>query len=125
MKHPTSSINKIIFGGGSVSGSERKSSVGILMGGSKNVDNVFGLFVFIIFNLILQLGITYYVMMKYWSASASYSPMLFLSQLFVILILASCNLPYLVKFILLSAFSVALGIVVGRMSEKKIEKRLK
>jgi hypothetical protein len=63
--------------------------------------------------------------MKYWSASASYSPMLFLSQLFVILILASCNLPYLVKFILLSAFSVALGIVVGRMSEKKIEKRLK
>jgi hypothetical protein len=120
MKHPTSSMNKIIFGGGSVSGSERKSSVGILMGGSKNVG---GLFVFIIFNLIVQLGITYYVMMKYWSAS--YSPMLFLSQIFVILILASCDLPYLVKFILLSAFSVALGIVVGRMSEKNIEKRLK
>jgi len=113
-------MNKIIFGGGSVSGSERKSSVGILMGGSKNVG---GLFVFIIFNLIVQLGITYYVMMKYWSAS--YSPMLFLSQIFVILILASCDLPYLVKFILLSAFSVALGIVVGRMSEKNIEKRLK
>ena len=109
-------MNKIIFGGGSVSGSERKSSVGILMGGSKNVG---GLFVFIIFNLIIQLGITYYVMMKYASASASYSPMLFLSQIFVILILASCNLPYSVKFILLSAFSVALGIVVGRMSSRE------
>jgi hypothetical protein len=124
MTYATSSLYKTFFGG---SRSSSKSIVApdmvILFGGAKapslssllNEKKEFLLYVFA--NLIVQLGITYYVMTNYSSNKEMSHLLLFLSQLFIIFILAFVPMPAWLKFILFSIFSVTFGIMLSSLKK--------
>jgi FtsH-binding integral membrane protein len=124
MTYATSSLHKTFFGG---SRSSPKSIVApdmvILFGGAKapslssllNEKKEFLLYVFA--NLIVQLGITYYVMTNYSSNKEMSHLLLFLSQLFIIFILAFVPMPAWLKFILFSIFSVTFGIMLSSLKK--------
>jgi len=93
----------------------------ILMGGGK-VPSLTSLFkekkqflIYVFANLIVQLGITYYVMTNYSSNKEMSHLLLFLSQLFIIFILAFVPMPAWLKFILFSIFSVTFGIMLSSL----------
>ena len=132
MVHATSCLYKTFFGGSSSlkskgagmgAGMGAGVSPGILMGGGKlpslsllfNQKKEFLLYVFA--NLIVQLGITYYVMTNYNAKPEMSHLMLFLSQLFIIFILAFVPMPAWMKFILFSVFSATFGIMLASLKK--------
>lgn len=136
----SSLYNRFMSGGGGSSGSGSRGSgsgcgcslfSGGAKGGSKSVEflkllNQKKSFLILVFaNLIAQLGITYYVMMNYASASTSASAsastdkskqptgqfyLLFFLQLIIIFVLALVPMPSWLKFIIFSIFSASFGI---------------
>ena len=121
MTYATSSLYKTFFGGDrSSSKSIVAPNMVILMGGGKGLSVLkdkkqFLIYVFV--NLIVQLGITYYVMTNYNSNREISHLMLFLSQLFIIFILAFVPMPAWLKFILFSIFSVTFGIMLSSLNK--------
>ena len=93
----------------------------ILMGGGK-VPSLTSLFkekkqflIYVFANLIVQLGITYYVMTNYVEKRQISHLLLFLSQLFIIFILAFVPMPAWLKFLLFSVFSATFGIMLASL----------
>jgi FtsH-binding integral membrane protein len=123
MTYATSSLYKTLFGG-SRNGTNRiiAPDMVILMGGSANTFNSLlkdkkQFLIYVFANLIVQLGITYYVMMNYNAKSEVSHLMLFLSQIFIIFILALVPMPAWLKFILFSIFSLTFGIMLASLKK--------
>jgi FtsH-binding integral membrane protein len=75
--------------------------------------------ILVLSNLIVQLGITYYVMMNYQGdTSAMSSLMLFLAQLLIIFVLAFIPMPSFFKFILFVVLSVTFGVLLASLKKK-------
>lgn len=92
-------------------------------GGLKSVKNLFVLmnekkrFLILVFaNLLVQLGITYYVMVKA-NMNVSWFP-LFIANMIIILVLALVPMPQFVKFILFCIFSSILGVMLSSLKKK-------
>jgi FtsH-binding integral membrane protein len=119
-QYATSSLYKTFFGGARSPKSIVAPDMIILMGGGKGLSlfkekKQFLIYVFA--NLIVQLGITYYVMMNYSSNREMSNLLLFLSQIFIIFILAFVPMPAWMKFILFSTFSVTFGIMLASLKK--------
>ena len=123
MTYATSSLYNTFFGGSRSPKSIVAPDMVILFGGGKtpslssliNEKKEFLIYVFA--NLIVQLGITYYVMMNYNANLEMSHLLLFLSQLFIIFILAFLPMPAWLKFILFSVFSVTFGIMLSSLKK--------
>jgi len=132
MSYATSSIYNTLFGGAKKSGKDvilfggsgaKKSGKDvILFGGAKIgelLKNKKEFLIFVFSNLIVQLGITYYVMMNYKNQNSNMSHLLLLlSQIFILFILALVPMPSWLKFILFSIFSVTFGIMLSSLKNK-------
>ena len=121
MTYATSSLYKTFFGGSRSSKSMVLPDMVILMGGGK-VPSLTSLFkekkqflIYVFANLIVQLGITYYVMTNYVEKRQISHLLLFLSQLFIIFILAFVPMPAWLKFLLFSVFSATFGIMLASL----------
>jgi len=123
-----SSLHKTLFGGSRGSNKLIMSDMVIMGGGGTGIGSVFKLlnskkeFLICVFaNLIVQLGITYYVMMNFDSSSYSkqnmYHLILFLTQIFIIFILALVPMPAWLKFISFSVFSFTFGIMLASLKK--------
>jgi len=126
MTYATSSLHKTLFGGSRYSKGIVAPDMVILMGGgSTNISKLLNdkkqFLIYVFANLIVQLGITYYVMTNY-NADSNKARMsnilLFLSQLFIIFILALVPMPAWMKFILFSVFSVTFGIMLASLKKE-------
>ena len=122
MTYATSSLYKTLFGGERSSKTIVAPDMVILMGGSANTFNSLlkdkkQFLIYVFANLIVQLGITYYVMMNYNAKSEVSHLMLFLSQIFIIFILALVPMPAWLKFILFSIFSLTFGIMLASLKK--------
>jgi FtsH-binding integral membrane protein len=125
MPYATSSLYKTFFGGLKKGGNMVLGSDMVIMGGSK-ASNFIQLLndkkeflILVLSNLIVQLGITYYVMMNYQGdTSAMSSLMLFLAQLLIIFVLAFIPMPSFLKFILFVVFSVTFGVLLASLKKK-------
>ena len=122
MPYATSCLHKTFFGGSRPSKSIVAPDMVILFGGSANSFN--SLFkdkkqflIYVFANLIVQLGITYYVMTNYSSNKEMSHLLLFLSQIFIIFILAFVPMPAWLKFILFSIFSATFGIMLASLKK--------
>jgi FtsH-binding integral membrane protein len=128
-KYATSALSKTLaktFSGGEKGGLKTygmppKKSMSIMMGGSTqtfiNLLNDKKMFLIYVFsNLIVQLGITYYVMMNYTIKNTTMTNLLlFIFQIVMIFILALVPMPAWMKFILFSAFSTSFGIMLSSL----------
>jgi len=126
-----SSLHKTFFGGSRGSNKLVMPDMVIMGGGggsSSGVGGVFKLlnakkeFLSCVFaNLIVQLGITYYVMMNFVPSSDSKQNishlMLFFTQIFIIFILAFMPMPAWLKFIIFSVFSFTFGIILASLKK--------
>ena len=121
MTYATSCLYKTLFGGERSSKTIVAPNMVILMGGSNTFNSLFKekkqFLIYVFANLIVQLGITYYVMMNYNAKSEVSHLMLFLSQLFIIFILALVPMPSWLKFILFSVFSLTFGIMLASLKK--------
>jgi len=116
MNYATSSIYNSVFG------RERKRGGGINRNNSLYLDSSKKQFIILVFsNLLVQLGITYYVMTHY-NANANAkdkkamsSWMIFLFQIFLILVLAFVPMPAWLKFILFCVFSTGFGVLLSNL----------
>jgi FtsH-binding integral membrane protein len=124
MTYATSSLYKTLFGGSRTATTNKiiAPDMVILMGGANTFNSLFKdkkqFLIYVFANLIVQLGITYYVMMNYESNNRTISDlMLFLSQIFIIFILALVPMPAWLKFILFSIFSVTFGIMLSSLKK--------
>jgi len=123
MVYATSSLYKTLMGGSIKNNSNGQH---ILFGGEKKIVSLYKLLIlkkeFLIYvfsNLIAQLGITYYVMMKYTNdVSLMTQLLLFVAQLFIIFILAFFPMPSWIKFIIFSIFSLTFGIQLSALKKK-------
>jgi hypothetical protein len=114
----SSLYNRFMSGGSSGGG----CGCNLFSGGSSKGDSDFlkllnqkKSFLLLIFaNLIAQLGITYYVMMKYGSDKSkqptSQFYLLFFLQIIIVFVLALVPMPAWLKFIIFSVFSASFGI---------------
>jgi len=124
-----SSLHKTFFGGSRGSNKLVMPDMVIMGGGGgSGAGSVFKLlnakkeFLICVFaNLIVQLGITYYVMMNFDSSPDSKQNvshlMLFLTQIFIIFILALVPMPAWLKFIIFSVFSFTFGIMLASLKK--------
>jgi hypothetical protein len=120
MTYATSSLYKTFFGGSRSSKSIVAPDMVILMGGGKGsslLKDKKDFLIYVFANLIVQLGITYYVMMNYNAKPEMSHLLLFLSQIFIIFILALVPMPAWMKFILFSIFSVTFGIMLASLKK--------
>jgi FtsH-binding integral membrane protein len=115
-----SSIYNALYGGGKI----------MKNGGSKKILELTKLiyskkeFLLLVFaNLIVQLGITYYVMLKTDGTKINILA-LFIAQIFIIYILIIVPIPSFLKFILFSFFSYIFGLVLSSLKKKYNEKMI-
>jgi hypothetical protein len=132
MSYATSSIHNTLFGGAKKSGKDvillggdgsKKSSKDVILLGGARIGELLKdkkeFLIFVFSNLIVQLGITYYVMMNYKNQNSNMSNLLLLlSQIFILFILALVPMPSWLKFILFSIFSVTFGIMLSSLKNK-------
>jgi FtsH-binding integral membrane protein len=114
MVYATSSLYKTFTGSRILFGGDKKS-VSLL----KLLNSKKEFLIYVFSNLIAQLGITYYVMMKYTNdVSLMTQLLLFVAQLFIIFILAFFPMPSWIKFIIFSIFSLTFGIQLSALKKK-------
>jgi len=119
MPYAKSSLYKTFSGGSKL---EKMTMAG---GARLNAKDAFNLFnekkeflLYVFSNLIVQLGITYYVMMNYNAQNTlSMQLMLFMAQILIIFILAFIPMPAWLKFILFSIFSFTFGIFLSSLKK--------
>jgi FtsH-binding integral membrane protein len=92
-------------------------------GGLKSVKNLVALmnekkqfFILVFANLIVQLGITYYIMVKT-NLNINWLP-LFIANMILIFVLALVPMPQFVKFILFCIFSAIFGVMLSALKKK-------
>ena len=124
-KMPAKKTMSIMMGGSTLGGSALGGSTlgGSMLGGATSTQSFINLLndkkqflIYVFANLIVQLGITYYVMMNYNIKNTTLSNvLLFISQIIMIVVLALVPMPAWMKFIIFTAFSTSFGIMLSSL----------
>ena len=119
-KMPPKKTMSIMMGGGSTLGGSTLGGSNMLGGSTQSFINLLNdkkqFLIYVFANLIVQLGITYYVMMNYNIKNTTLSNvLLFISQIIMIVVLALVPMPAWMKFIIFTAFSTSFGIMLSSL----------